>query len=437
VPRAAGQSQAARTARLPQFYGQVCHPVNVRTAYRCRAYPDEVQQQVLSRTFGCVRVVWNRTLAERHRRWHAERKGTSYAETDRALTELKKDPGLAFLSEASSVPLQQALRHQHKAFTAFFEKRARYPRFKSRRSRQSAHYTRSAFSMRDGVLRLAKTATPLRYVWTWPDINPAALNPAMVIVCREPDGRWYVTFTVDAAAPAPLEEAGHAIGVDLGVKDFATTSDGERIANPRYLERKARNLARYQRRMARCREGSKNRAKAAAKVARAHRKVRNARRDFLHRASTSLVRNADVIVIEDLNVSGMVRNRKLARAISDCGWGEFRRQLEYKCAWYGRDLIVIDRWYPSSKTCSACGHLLAELSLSTRHWTCPSCRARHDRDINAAMNILAAGRAVARNLPGDACGAGVRHSGTSRARPTVKQEPQPVRAGIPVRQGGE
>jgi putative transposase len=133
----------------------------------------------------------------------------------------------------------------------------------------------------------------------------------------------------------------------------------------------------------------------------------------------------------------MVKNRKLARAISDCGWGEFRRQLEYKCARYGRYLIVIDRWYPSSKTCSACGHLLAELSLSTGYWTCPSCRARHDRDLNAAKNILAAGRAVARDSPGDACGAGVRHSGTSRVRPTVKQEPQPVRAGIPVGHGRE
>ncbi|MGH3183719.1 MAG: RNA-guided endonuclease InsQ/TnpB family protein, partial [Streptosporangiaceae bacterium] len=146
---------------------------------------------------------------------------------------------------------------------------------------------------------------------------------------------------------------------------------------------------------------------------------------------TGLVRSAGVIVIEDLNVSGMVRNRRLARAISDCGWGEFRRQLEYKCQRAGRRLVVIDRWYPSSKTCSACGHLLAELSLSTRHWTCPGCRARHDRDINAAKNILAAGLAVA------ACGAGVRHPGSSRVRPAVKQEPQPVTAGIPVLQGGE
>jgi putative transposase len=335
-------------------------------AYRCRAYPDKTQQQMLVRTFGCVRVVWNRTLAARNDRWQIERKGTSYAQTDAALTAMKKD------------------------------------------------------------VQLAKTTAPLQFVWSWPDIDLTALDPTTVIVCREPNGRWYVTFTIETNALAPLEEAGHAVGVDLGVTEFAVTSDGETIANPRCLERKARNLARYQRRMARCREGSANRAKAAAKVARAHRKVRCARRDFLHRASTRLVRSADTIVIEDLHVVGMVHNRHLARVISDCGWGEFRHQLEYKCQRYGRRLVVIDRWYPSSKTCSACGHVLAELSLSTRHWTCPSCRARHDRDLNAAKNILAAGLAVT------ACGAGVRHRGSSSVQPAVKQERRPVTAGIPA-----
>jgi putative transposase len=433
VPSEAGQKKrGAYTTCLPQFYEYACDTVTVRSAYRRLAYLDEAQQQALARAFGCVRVVWNRTLAARQARYAAERKGTSYAETDRALTAMKRDPDLAFLNEVSSVPLQQTLRHQHQAFTAFFGKRARYPRFKSRQSRQSAHHTRSAFSMRGGETRLAKTGGPLRYVWSWPDTDVTGLDPAMVIVSREPDGRWYVTLTIDTADPQPLPAAGHAAGVDLGVKDFAATSDGEKIANPRHLERKARNLARYQRRMARCRKGSANRAKARAKVARAHRKVRNARADFLHRTGTRLVRSADVIVIEDLNVSGLVRNRSLARVISDCGWGEFRRQLEYKCQHAGRELVVIDRWYPSSKTCSACGHLLAELSLSTRRWICPACRARHDRDINAAKNILAAGLAVARSSPGDACGADVRHSGFSRARSAVKQEPQPATAGIPV-----
>jgi putative transposase len=236
--------------------------MDVRTAYRCRAYPDPAQQAVLNRTFGCVRVVWNRTLASRQERYAAGRTATSYAQTDRALTVMKRDPGLAFLAEVSSVPLQQALRHQHQAFGAFFAKRSRCPRFKSRHSRQCAHYTRSAFSMRGGVLRLAKNTNPLRFVWSWPDVDIAALNPTMVTASREPDGRWYVTFAVDASAAQPL----------------AAT-----------------------------------------------------RRDFLHRASTRLVRGNDVIVIEDLAVKNMVRNRHLARVISDCGWGEFRRQLEYKC----------------------------------------------------------------------------------------------------------
>ncbi|HEX7161555.1 MAG TPA: RNA-guided endonuclease TnpB family protein, partial [Trebonia sp.] len=286
----------------------------MRTAYRCRAYPDETQQQVQLRTFGCVRVVWNRTLAARHARYAAEGKGTSYAETDRALTAMKKTPDLAFLGEVSSVPLQQALRHQQQAFAAFFDGRARYPRFKSRQGHQSAHYTRSAFTFRDGVLKLAKTSTPLKFVWSWPDVDVRALNPATVIVSRESDGRWYVTFTVDTDDPEPAPEAGRVVGADLGVKDFAVLSTGEKIASPRHLERKA-------------------------------------------------------------------RNRRLARVISDCGWGEFRSMLAYKCERYGRTLTVTGRWYPSSKTCSVCGHLLAALSLSTRHWTCPSCGARHDRDV--------------------------------------------------------
>jgi putative transposase len=216
------------------------------------------------------------------------------------------------------------------------------------------------------------------------------------------------------------------------VKDFAVTSDGEKFRNPRTLEHRARNLARYQRRLARCQKGSANRRKAAAKVARAHRRVRASRAGFLHRASARLVHGNDVIVIEDLAAKNMVRNRSLARAISDCGWGEFRRQLEYKCERAGRRLIILGRWYPSSKTCSACGHLLASLSHSTRTWRCPSCGTRHDRDINAAKNILAAGLAVARDNPGDACGADVRPQGISLRQSAVKQELQPARAGIPI-----
>jgi putative transposase len=392
---------------------------------------------VLNRTFGCVRFVWNRTLAWRRGRYHAGPATTSYTQANAYLTAMKAADGMAWLGEVASVPLQQAIRHQQVAYVNFFAGRARYPRYKSRTGRQCAEYTRSGFRYRGGRLFLAKMGAPLRFAWSWPDLDPAAIAPSTVTVSRDPCGRWYVSFAVEAADPEQLPATGAAVGVDLGIKDFAVTSDGQKIANPRHLERKARNLARYQRRLARCQKGSANRARARARVARAHRKVRAARTDFLHKTSTRLVRGHDVIVIEDLAVRNMTRNHSLARAISDCGWGTFRQMVEYKCKRYGRHVVVIGRWYPSSKTCSACGHLLAELSLSTRTWPCPSCGTRHDRDVNAAQNILAAGLAVARGNPGDACGADVSHSGTTRVRSAVKQEPPGVSPGIPVPQGGE
>jgi putative transposase len=385
----------------------------MRTAYKCRAYPDPEQAHVLNRTFGCVRVAWNRTLAWRQQRHQAGKTGTSYAQASAYLTAMKATEELAWLNEVSCVPLQQAIRHQQAAYAAFFAKRARYPRFKTRQSRQCAEYTRSGFRWRDGALYLAKMDAPLAFTWSWPEVDPATIDPITVTVSRDPCGRWYISFAVDVPAPEPLPATGRAVGVDLGVKDFAVTSDEQRIPNPRHLERRARNLARYQRRMARCQPGSANRAKAKAKAARAHRKVRAARADFLHKTSTRLVRDHDLISLEDLAVKNMVRNRKVAKAISDCGWGTFRVMLEYKAARYGRRVIVIDRWFPSSKMCSACGHVLAELSLDVRHWTCLSCGTRHDRDINAAKNILAAGLAVAGGQPpGHACGADVRHPGS-------------------------
>jgi putative transposase len=402
----------------------------MRTAYKCRAYPEPEQAAMLRRTFGCIRVVWNRTLAARHARYATERKGTSYRETDAALTAMKRLPELAWLNAVSSVPLQQTLRHQHAAFQAFFAGRARRPRFKSRDGRQSAHYTRSAFRLRDGALWLAKTSEPLRLVWSWPEVDLATLHPRMVIVSREPDGRWFVTFAVEQPAPAPLPATGRAVGVDLGIKDFAALSTGETIAHPRHMDCHERRLRRYQRRLARKQKASANRRKARRKVARQHARVRDARRDFLHKTSTRLVREFDTIVVEDLNVAGMVRNRRLARSIAQTGWADLRAMLAYKAERAGRRLLVVDRWYPSSKTCSACGHLLATLRLGTRAWVCPDCGARQDRDVNAAGNILAAGLAVARES--GACGDGVRRQGSSLPQSSVKQERLAARPGIPA-----
>lgn len=400
----------------------------MRTAYKCRAYPTPEQATQLGRTFGCVRVVWNQALATRHQRYHTLGESTSYAETDRDLTALKRRPEFAYLNEVSSVPLQQALRHQHTAMTNFFAKRARYPRFKNRHGRQSASYTRSAFRMRDGQLWLAKSSAPLRIVWSWPDVDLAGLNPSTVTVSRDPDGRWFVSFAVDLDAPEPVEPIHGPVGIDLGLKDFAVLSTGEHIPHPKHMEQRERRLKHYQRILARKEKGSKNRAKARRKVARAHSKVRDARRDFLHQTSTRIVATHSAIAVEDLNVAGMVRNHKLAKSISRTGWAEFRAMLEYKAHRDGRTLATCNRWYPSSKTCSVCGHLLSKLSLSTRAWTCPGCGTRHDRDLNAARNIMvAAGLVETQN----ACGADVRHDGQPSVRSAVNQELPAVRSGIP------
>jgi putative transposase len=395
----------------------------VRTAFKCRAYPDEEQAVVLGRTFGCVRKVWNEVLAWRTERFRNEGLRIGFAESSRYLTEMKKAEELAFLNDVSAVPLQQAVRHQSAAFANFFAGRARFPRFKFRSGRQSATYTGSAFRFREGELFLAKMPRALRIIWSFEGVDLGAVAPTSVTVSREPDGSWYVSLAVVGDPPTALEPTGTAIGVDLGITHFAVTSEGDRIANRRHFDAERKRLTKYQRRMARTKPGSANRVKAARKVAKVHGEVRRARADRLHKTTTDLVRSYDVIVIEDLNVSGMLRNRALARSIADCGWGIFRDQLEYKAAKWGRRLVVVDRYFPSSKRCSHCGQVLATLSLDTRHWTCDTCGTRHDRDVNAAKNILAEG------LSATACGAGVRLQGTSLQRSAMRQETPPVRVG--------
>jgi len=371
----------------------------VKRAYKYRFYPSEQQAQELLRTFGCVRLVYNKALESRTAAWYTEQRRMNYVETSAMLTAWKKTEELSFLNEVSSVPLQQALRHLHGAFTNFFAKRAKYPRFKSRKmSRSSAEYTRSGFRWRDEKLTLAKMTEPLDIVWSRP--LPEGAHPSTVTASRDSAGRWFVSMLVETSTTryAPAESA---IGIDAGVTSMVTLSTGEKITNPRHEQRDRAKLVKAQRRLARKAKGSANREKARQKIARIHVRISDRRRDFLHKLTTRLVRENQTIVIEDLNVSGMLRNGKLARAISDASWSELRSMLEYKAAWYGREVVAIDQWFPSSKTCSTCGALADAMSLSVREWTC-RCGTTHDRDINAARNILAAGLAVA------ACGDGVR-----------------------------
>lgn len=363
----------------------------MKRAFKYRFYPTPEQAEQLNRTFGCVRLVYNKTLAARTAAYAVEGRSVSYVQTSAMLTEWKADPSLAFLAEVSSVPLQQALRHLQGAYAAFFAKRSKYPRFKSKhKSRASAEYTRSAFRYRDGKLTLAKMSAPLDIVWSRP--LPDGAEPSTVTVSRDAAGRWHVSILCDDPRVQPLPSTSTAVGVDAGITTLVTLSTGEKIANPRHERGDRRKLAKAQRELARKEKGSANRAKARVKVARVHARIADRRRDHLHKLSTRLVRENQTVVIEDLSVRNMVRNHKLARAISDAAWSDLRSMLEYKCRWYGRELVAVDRWYPSSKICSACGVIVEKLPLNIREWTC-RCGAIHDRDVNAAKNILAAGLA--------------------------------------------
>jgi putative transposase len=365
---------------------------SVKRGFKYRFYPTAEQSDQLNRTFGCVRLVYNRALEARTRAWAIDRSRTTYVQSSAWLTEWKRADDLSFLNEVSSVPLQQALRHLQGAFAAFWNKRSRYPRFKSKRkSRASAEYTRSAFRWRDGQLTLAKMDAPLAIAWSRP--LPEGAEPSTVTVSRDVAGRWFVSLLVEDATVVPLPPTTAAVGVDAGITSLVTFSNGEKVVNPRHERADRRTLAKAQRNLSRKEKGSANRAKTRAKVARIHARIADRRRDHLHKLTTRLVRENQTVVIEDLSVRNMLCNHRLARAISDAAWSELRSMLEYKAAWYGRTVVAVDRWYPSSKTCSTCGRINPTMPLATRSWTCPGCGTTHDRDVNAARNILAAGLA--------------------------------------------
>jgi putative transposase len=372
----------------------------VKRAFRYRFYPTETQAADLSRTFGCVRKVYNLALQARTEAWTQRGERVGYEATSALLTEWKRTDELAFLKDVSAVPLQQTLRHLQTAFTNFFAKRARHPRFKSRKkSRASAEYTRAAFRWRDGALTLAKMTEPLDIRLSRP--LPEGAVPSTATVSRDSSGRWFVSLLCEDPGVTPLPARDSAVGIDVGLDHLLVLSTGEKISNPRNERRDRTALARAQRALCRKQKGSNNRVKARLKVARVHRRIADRRYDFLHKITTRLVRENQTLVIEDLAVSNLIGNRRLARAIADAGWRQFRQLLEYKAGWYGRNMIVVDRWFPSSKLCSACGALAATMPLTVRTWTC-GCGTTHDRDVNAASNILAAGLAVT------VCGADVR-----------------------------
>ena len=388
----------------------------VERAYKFRFYPTADQENLLRRTIGCVRLIYNRALAARTEAWYERQERISYIKTSSLLTGWKKLDELNFLNEVSCVPLQQCLRHLQKAFANFWGKRAKYPRFKKKRNGGSAEFTKSAFKFRDGKLWLAKCQEPLNIVWS--RYLPEGCKPSTVTIKLDPSGRWFVSLLIDDSTVELLPPNKNQVGIDVGVTSLVTTSDGDKITNPKHFNKLYQKLRGAQKELSRKTKGSNNRYKARLKLAKIHAKIKDARTDFLHKLTTRLVQENSLIAIEDLAVTNMVKNHKLARSISDASWSEMFRQLEYKCNWYGRKLVKIDRFFPSSKRCHHCGFVMDKLPLDVRSWDCPSCNTKGiDRDVNAGKNILAAGLAVT------VCGADIRpdrHSSKGQLQKTRK-----------------
>ena len=351
---------------------------------KARIYPTDAQAEQLSQFFGCARWWWNRALNETTTTYAETGKGLSRVGLNALLPALKKE--FPWLSECHSQVLQSVTLNLTKAFINFFEKRAKYPNFKSKHGKQSIQYPQGTKFV-DHLIYLPKLG--------WVKINlhrPLDGEVKTVTISKNPSGQYFAAIltSLEGEYPIPNRE-GLAIGVDLGITDFAITSTGSKYRNPRHIKKHESNLKRKQRKLSRKVKGSNSRNKARKLVARVHQRISNSRQDFLHKLSHKLVNENQVIVVEDLAVKNLVKNHCLAKAISDCGWSSFVGMLNYKCERSGKILVKVDRFFPSSKTCSNCYHRVSFLPLDVRHWTCPNCGTNHDRDVNAARNLKAEG----------------------------------------------
>lgn len=354
----------------------------MKKGIKFRIYPNNVQQKLINQTFGCCRLVYNKGLAMREEGYKQGEK-VSYNQTSAMLTSLKKE--LQFLKVVDSISLQQSLRDLDRAYTNFFQKRAKYPNFKSKHDNHQSYRTlnqNNTIRIAGNYLKLPK----LGYVKVRQSTPIGKINN--VTVELTPTGKYFAVLCVDFKPTYERNNFG-VIGIDVGIKDFYTDSNGNFVNNPKHLEKSTKKLIREQRRLSRKVKGSSNRNKQRIKVAKVHELITNQRNDFLHKLSTMLVRENQTICIENLKVKNMIKNHRLARSISSVSWSKFFEMLEYKSAWYGSTVVRIPTNYPSSQTCGRCGYKNTLVkNLSVRKWECPNCGEHHDRDINAARNIL-------------------------------------------------
>ncbi|MBP9682100.1 MAG: transposase [Bacteriovorax sp.] len=374
--------------------------------YKFRIFPNKEQEIVLKKTIGCCRYVYNWGLRLRSDAYKKDKTKIGFFETSEQLTVLKSE--LKWLKEVPAVPLQQSLKFLDAAFVNLFKKQALYPKFKLKKSDGSARFVGVSFRLKDNYFYLSRINSPIKVAWS----RKLLTKPSSCNISKSPSGQWFVNFVCEEEVKK-LSPSNERIGIDLGIETFATLSDGRKFKQPDSIRKMRRKLARAQRSHSRKKLGSENREKTRIKVARVHQKIVNIRQDFLHKLSTSIVRENQVIAIEDLKVSDIIqkRSRKMSRLIGEQGWQSFRKMLDYKTSWYGRELIVIDQFSPSSQICNSCGKT-NKVSLDKRSVKC-ECGVTYDRDINAAKNILAVGTTVT------ACGAGIRHL---RVPPVAKQE---------------